>query len=173
MEQRTFAAVAALGHEGQMSPDRRVSGRQLDTDSPVSMGRKRPIERRSSVFDFPGVMGQPFAYPPLRCLAFCALEKITVVLGVAVRERFPLAAFGEPFKRVDAGGFEQLQARLGFGRFRDGERFFYQSRDGVDDIALEKVRIGGYGAQAASSVKPPVKIPNLRSTARSGSESTA
>ena len=77
---------------------------------------------------------------------------------MAVRGRFPLAALAEPFKRIGAGSFEQPQARLGFGRFHDGERFFDQFRDGVDDVTLEKARIGD-DLPAASSVKPPIKIP--------------
>ena len=96
------------------------------------------MERRAQIVDLRDVIGQPFRRRPGLPFRFSALEKIAVVLGVAVRDRFPLAAFGEPFKRIGAGGFEQPQARLGFGRFHDGERFFDQFRDGVDDVALEK-----------------------------------
>ena len=115
-----------------------------------------------------GIIRQPFVRRPRRRFTLSALEKITVILGVAPRDRFPLAAFGEPFKRIGAGDFEQPQARLGLGRFRGGERFFYQFRDGVDDVALEEARIGDDCA-----VKPPIKIPKRRSTVRSGSESTS
>ena len=68
-----------------------------------------------------GIIRQPFVRRPRRRFTLSALEKITVILGVAPRDRFPLAAFGEPFKRIGAGGFEQPQAWLGLGGFHDGE----------------------------------------------------
>ena len=94
------------------------------------------------VVDFRGRIRQPFRAGSRPYLTSHAFAKIAVVLGVAVRDRVPLAAFDEPFKRIDAGGFEQPQARLGFGRCHDGERFFDQFCGGVDDVALEKARIG-------------------------------
>jgi hypothetical protein len=104
--ERLLDAAAALLQQRQAHPEGDRSSGQRYPDRSIAAWRKGPVERRAQIVDFRGVIGQPFVRRPHRRFTLSALEKITVVFGVAVRDGFPLAAFGEPFKRIGAGGFE-------------------------------------------------------------------
>jgi hypothetical protein len=86
-----------------LQPERNRCDGQRYPDRVVAAGPKCPFERRAQIVDFPSVIGQPFAGRPRRRFTFGAFEKIAVVLGVAARDPFAVAAAGEFLDCIRAG----------------------------------------------------------------------
>src|SRR6266550_5615324 len=103
---RSLGAAAALLRQRQAHPDGDRSGGQRYPDRSIAAWRKGPGERRAQIVYFPSVIGQPFVGRPRRRVTFSALEKITVVLGVAARDSLAFAALVELLDRVGAGRVE-------------------------------------------------------------------
>ena len=143
------ACLARLRHSS--SSDRRiqrgtaaaVSATPIDR---IAARRKGPVERRAQIVDFPGVIGQPFARRPRRRFTFGALEKIAVVLGVAARDPFALAALVELLDRVGAGRVEQPEPRFGAADIRDDQRFRHQIGQAVYRIDARLCCIHRHGS---------------------------
>src|SRR6266571_6854726 len=88
----SLGAAAALLQQRQAHPEGHRSGGQRHPYRPIARWRKGPVERRTQVVDFPSVIGQPFSPRPSFRFSLGALEKTAVVLSVAARNPFALAA---------------------------------------------------------------------------------
>ena len=124
--ERSLDAAAALLKQRQTHPQGCCGGGQRYPDRSIAAWRKGPVERRAQIIDFPGITGQPFVRRPPRRFTLSALEKITVVLGVAVRERFTLVALVKLLDRISAGGVKQPKPRCGATDIRDDQGFRHQ-----------------------------------------------
>jgi len=90
--ERSLGAAAALLRQRQAHPQGDRSGGQRYPDRSIAAWRKGPVERRAQIVDFAPVFGQPLSRRShFRC-GLGALEKIAVVLGVASRDPFAIAA---------------------------------------------------------------------------------
>ena len=124
--ERPLGAAAALLQQRQAHPEGDRGGGQRHPDRSIAAWRKGPVERRAQIVDFPSVIGQPFVRRPRRRFTLSALEKIAVVLGVAARDPFALAALVKLLDRVGAGGVEQPEPRSGAADIGDDQRFRHQ-----------------------------------------------
>src|SRR5580693_8381766 len=96
-----------------MHPEGDGGGGQRRPDRSIAVWRKGPIERGAQIVDFTDVIGQPFVSRPCRRFTLSALEKITVILGVAARELSPLFARVDLLDRIGACRIEQPEPRVG------------------------------------------------------------
>src|SRR5271166_4700568 len=119
LQQRMLASLAALGRERQIQPHRRIGGSELRSDDRVTGLCKGPVERCSNVVDLLSGVSQPSIRRSCHGLSFQALEKISVVLGMAARDTFALAALVKLLQRVRAYRVEQPPAT---GRYRSVQR---------------------------------------------------
>jgi len=164
--ERLHDPAAALLKQRQTHPKGYRSSRQCHPDRRVAARRKGPVECRKQIVDFRGVIRQPFFRRPRRRFTLGALEKVAIVLGVAVRDRFPLAAFGEPFKRIGAGCIKQTVVGIIVCNMRRNQRFFSQIRNTFDRISMTM-------ATAAAVVKAPRKTARRLRTTCSASGSSS
>src|SRR5216683_7163992 len=102
--ERSLGAAAALLQQRQAHPEGDRSGGQRYPDRSIAAWRKGPVERRAQVVDFRGVIREPFVRRPRRRFTFGALEKTAVVLSMAARNPFALAAPRNLLNRVGTGG---------------------------------------------------------------------
>src|SRR5258705_4463587 len=91
--ERSLGAAAALLQQRQAHPEGDRGGGQRYPDRSIAAWRKRPVERRAQIVDFPSVIGQPFVRRARRRFTLTALEKITVVFVVAVCGHLLLTPF--------------------------------------------------------------------------------
>src|SRR5215475_15540683 len=93
------------------------------------------------------VRGQPFSGGPRLPLSFGAFEQISMILGVASRKLFELAALAELLAPVGARGLEQPIANVRTGDIGGQERFADQLRDAFDDLRRGNIRARGNRAR--------------------------
>src|SRR5580704_11700284 len=110
--ERSLGAAAALLQQRQAHPEGDRSGGQRYPDRSIAAWRKGPVEHGTQIVDFPSIIGQPFVRRSRRRFTFGALEKITVVLSVASRDAFAIAALVQLLDRVGAGRVEQPEPRF-------------------------------------------------------------
>src|SRR5205823_3193677 len=97
------------------------------------------------IVDFWGVIREPFVRQPRRRFTFSVLEKTAVVLSVAARNPFALAAPGNLLNRIGTGGVEQPEPWSGAADIGDDQRFGYEIGEPVYCLARCVCCIDGHG----------------------------
>ena len=72
------------------------------------------------------VLGEPSGRPTCFQFGFGPLEQVPIILGVAAREPFALAAHAKLLDCVRAGRVKQPEPRFGAADIRDNQRFRHQ-----------------------------------------------
>jgi hypothetical protein len=90
-------------------------------------------------------VGQPFTPRWRHGLVFRALETVAVVLGMAARDPFALAARIKLLELIGPGRIEQSKPRIGAADIHHDQRFRHQIGQAVDCISARCCRIHGNG----------------------------
>src|SRR5580704_13713883 len=98
-----LASLAAFTRKRQIQPHRSVGSREFGADARITGRRKAPVDRRANVVELPSSIGQPSAGWRRQGLPSGLTEKIAIVLGMAARDPFALAADIQLLEHIGPG----------------------------------------------------------------------